>query len=533
MNKKILYTLAFSVLTALNACTGDLDQYPELEITSKDVYTSAEKYNMVLAKLYSRFTMKGQEKGGGDRDIPDNSEKDDGYMRSYCNLQELGTDEMISQWAEGDNMGGIMYLQWDANDQWVNDFYYQLVYSITLANEFIRNCNSASLPDEEMSKVEGYKTEARFIRALCYYHALDFFNTVPFTDEKTGIGASTPPSYSRKQMFDFLETELKDIAEKLPETPEYGRAGKYAVYALLSRLYLNAEVYTGEKKYNECIEVSDKILSSGKFMLESDYSNLFKADNYKCTGEIIFPFVVDSENSASWGVTSLLVCGAVQADDAKAYIGSTGGWGNFRPRQEIPALFGLSAADENTDNGIKNADTRCMFWCKGLTFAITKVTEANQGFQSVKWKNSNQDGKQSCDAGANGVDTDFPMFRLGEIYLNIAEAKLRGGTGSGPSAVECINKLRERAYGSNYATSGKVEEGALTLDFMLDERAREMYLECVRRTDLIRFGRFTGGDNFSWRGKVMNGTSVDKKYNCYPLPAYELSANPNLKNEGY
>lgn len=533
MNKKLLYTLVFSGLTFFNACTGDLDQYPELEITSKDVYTSAEKYNMVLAKLYSRFTMKGQEKGGGDADITDNSQKDEGYMRDFCNLQELGTDEMISQWAEGDNMGGIMYLQWDANDQWVNDFYYQLMYSITLANEFILNCNTASLSSEEMSKIENYKTEARFIRALCYSHALDFFNTIPFTDENTGIGASTPPSYSRKQMFEYIESELKDIAEKLSETPEYGRAGKYAAYALLSRMYLNAEVYTGEKKYNECIEVSNKILNSGKYSLERDYSNLFKADNYKCTNEIIFPLIVDSENSQSWGVTSLLVCGAVTSDAAKTYIGSTAGWGNFRPRKEIPALFGLSAADNNTDNGLNKEDKRCMFWCKDLSFDILKPTDPAQGFQSVKWKNSNQDGKQSCDANANGVDTDFPMFRLGEIYLNIAEAKLRGGSGEGPSAADCINELRKRAYDKAYDASGKVEAGSVTLDFILDERAREMYLECVRRTDLIRFGKFTGGENFSWRGKVMNGISVDKKYNCYPLPAYELSANPNLKNEGY
>ena len=95
-----------------------------------------------------------------------------------------------------------------------------------------------------------------------------------------------------------------------------------------------------------------------------------------------------------------------------------------------------------------------------------------------------------------------------------------------------INDLRERAYGD---ASGNITTGDLDLAFVLDERARELYWEGHRRTDLIRYGLFTGsGKLWSWKGNVQGGAATPDTRDLYPIPASEILANPNLvQNDGY
>jgi hypothetical protein len=174
-----------------------------------------------------------------------------------------------------------------------------------------------------------------------------------------------------------------------------------------------------------------------------------------------------------------------------------------------------------------------MFWTDGQSQYLDKaLDEGTQGYYSEKWTNLTDDGNASSDSGAYGCDTDFVMFRLGDVYLMAAESVVRGGSGmSRAEALALINSLRQRAYGDN---SGNISDSDMTLQFMLDERARELYMECTRRTDLVRFGCFTTGDYlWQWKGGVVSGRSVDSKYNYYPIPASELSANPNLSNLNY
>jgi starch-binding outer membrane protein, SusD/RagB family len=131
------------------------------------------------------------------------------------------------------------------------------------------------------------------------------------------------------------------------------------------------------------------------------------------------------------------------------------------------------------------------------------------------------------------VYTDYPMFRLADAYLTYAEAVLRGGQGGDAStALNYVNQLRERAFGN---TSGNITSGELTLDFILDERARELYWEGHRRTDLIRFNKFTGGEYlWPWKGNVKAGAATPAYRNLYPIPSNDLGANPNLEqNDGY
>jgi hypothetical protein len=151
-----------------------------------------------------------------------------------------------------------------------------------------------------------------------------------------------------------------------------------------------------------------------------------------------------------------------------------------------------------------------------------------------KFTNKTLAGGSAPSGGSNEfVDTDFPMFRLADAMLMYAEAVLRGGTGGTPAqALTYVNLIRERAYGD---TSGNISSGQLTLQFILDERGRELFWECHRRTDLIRYGYLTGGDYiWSWKGNTKEGVATEEFRNLFPIPSFDLAANPSLKqNPGY
>lgn len=519
--KKIYITLLAAC--GLMACTGDLDQQPKTDsqTTAEEVYGSEENYKKALAKLYASFVIVGQEQGGGNEDISSNSGHD--FLRGYFNLQECPTDEVAGTWLSGDKIEGLTYMTWDANDPWVADTYYRAYYTIALCNEFLSHATPSAVANS--SELKAFRAEARFLRALAYYYVLDLFGQGPFVDETMGVGSYTPECYSNSQLFTFIESELKDItADGLLGSPEYGRASKAAAWALLAKLYLNAEVYDAGDHYTDCITCCKQVMGAG-YTLEGDYSKLFNADNHKRTNEIIFPFVVDGTNTVSWGATTYIVCGECGNSSSQdpAKYGLTSGWGMFRVRGELPALFA----------GNETADKRYMFYTDGQEQWLNKaIDDQSQGFFGEKFSNLNDAGEAASNTGAVGACIDYPVFRLADVYLMLAESVLRGGSGSSlTEARDVVNLIRRRAFGS---TAGDINEGQLTLQFILDERARELYWESCRRTDLIRYGQFTGGSyKWQWKGGVVDGRATESKYNVYPIPTAELSANPNMKNPNY
>ena len=293
-----------AVLTGTTSCVSDLDQYPHTETTSKDVYTSLANYEAVLGKIYAAMVTSGQGKGGDNKDMESvlNAGSGFDYMRMFINMQECGTDEFASTWLTGEQTTGLTYLSWDANDAWVSDMYYRIYYNIALCNEFLRNANNANFSGADAEKMKEYKAEVRFMRALFYYHALDFYRNIPMVTENDPVGSYIPPRYTPQQTFDYIESELKDcVGDMLPaSTCPYGQASQGAAYTLLAKLYLNSEVYTGVAKYAECKEACEKVMDMG-YSLESDYSKLFNADNDKRTNEIIFALPVSAEHTVSWG----------------------------------------------------------------------------------------------------------------------------------------------------------------------------------------------------------------------------------------
>lgn len=546
--KNILYSMMMgtAVLTGTTSCVSDLDQYPHTETTSKNVYTSLANYEAVLGKIYAAMVTSGQGKGGDNKDMESVLNNGSGfdYMRMFINMQECGTDEFASTWLTGEQTTGLTYLSWDANDAWVSDMYYRIYYNIALCNEFLRNANSASFSGADAEKMKEYKAEVRFMRALFYYHALDFFRYIPMVTENDPVGSFIPPRYTPQQTFDYIESELKDcVGDMLPaSTCPYGQASQGAAYTLLAKLYLNSEVYTGVPKYTECKEACDKVMSMG-YSLEDNYSKLFNADNDKRTNEIIFALPVSAEHTVSWGSSTYLVCGQVSMSNANQNVadyGVTAGWSEFRLRPEFVDKFTQTDIDGS-------GDKRCKFFTNGQSKDVTSMTDETAGYLSEKWSNLKDDGTTASNTGDAGVETDFPLFRLADVYLMYAECVVRlhndwdnwaGGSDAESDsrkqgAIYWINKIRERSKASDVWASNFADDDAF-LQFILDERARELYHEGYRRTDLIRYGQFTTNKYiWQWKGGVHDGQAVDSKYNIYPIPNTELTANPNLHNDNY
>ena len=564
--KNILYSmmLGTAVLTSATSCVSDLDQYPQTETTSKDVYTSLANYEAVLGKIYAAMVTSGQGKGGDNKDMESVLNNGSGfdYMRMFINMQECGTDEFASTWLTGEQTTGLTYLSWDANDAWVSDMYYRIYYNIALCNEFLRNANSASFSGADAEKMKEYKAEVRFMRALFYFHALDLYRNIPMVTENDPVGSFIPPRYTPQQTFDYIESELKDcVGDMLPaSTCPYGQASQGAAYTLLAKLYLNSEVYTGVAKYAECKDACKKVMDMG-YSLESDYSKLFNADNDKRTNEIIFALPVSAEHTVSWGSSTYLVCGQLSMSNANqnvADFGATSGWSEFRLRPEFVDKFTQTDIDGN-------GDKRCKFFTNGQSKDVTSMTDETSGYLSEKWSNLKDDGTTASNTADAGVETDFPLFRLADVYLMYAECVVRSKDANGNSldwdpwngginindqtviesrkkgAIYWINLLRERAYGKdeNGNPRGQVWKENFSskeafLQFILDERARELYHEGYRRTDLIRYGQFTTNKYiWQWKGGTHDGQAVDSKYNIYPIPNTELTANPNLHNDNY
>jgi hypothetical protein len=400
------------------------------------------------------------------------------------------------------------------------------MYQITLANDFIRQSADDELAargitGKDAEVIHTFVAEARFLRAYQYSVLMDLYGNPPFATEKDEIG-TTPKQINRKDLFNYIESELKAIEPdlKAPRTNEYGRADQAADWALLSRIYLNAEVYTGTARYNDAVTYAKKVIDAG-YSLIPDYTNLMLADNNLNTDEFILTINYDGIHTQGYGGTTFLTHAPVGGNMVPAKFGISGGWAGARTTKNLPNLFPDYTGD---------ADSRAEFFTNGQDPEINNITVFNDGLGVTKYRNLTRDGING--SSLDFSDIDMPIFRLPEMYLTYAEATLRGGSGDKGLALEYINKLRERAYGDN---SGDINADGLTLDFILDEKEREFYWEGYRRTDLIRYGKFTSGDYlWPWKGGVKSGTGVQDFRNIYPLPTLDVSANPNLvQNPGY
>jgi starch-binding outer membrane protein, SusD/RagB family len=528
-------TIIGFVLVA-TSCTKKLDLLPTNDITAETVYSTPAGYKQAMAKIYAAFALTGNSGGAGNPDIPSQIINDEGnsdFLRLFWNLQELTTDEAAWTWQNDGGIRGLKEMNWAAINPIVGGVYYRAFFQITLINDFLRQAAddklaARSITGAEADNIKKFRAEARFLRAYQYWVLMDLFGKPPFVTENDPIGTVIPKQISRTDLFAYIEKELKEIEPLLaaPKTNEYPRADQGAAWALLARLYLNANVYTGSPKYTEAITYCNKL--TPVYTLHTDYRELMLADNNLNTNENIFTIAYDGTYTQNWGGTTYLTHGPAAVPGSIS--GTSGNWGGLRHPHTFVDLF--------TDPS-GATDKRAQFYTTGQSKTMTNLYTGTDGYSSTKFRNKTRAGGPAphADPAGNWVDIDFPLFRAAEVYLIYAEAVLRGGTGGdAATALTYMNRLRGRAYANNPAsTAGNITTAQLTLDYILDERGRELYYEAHRRTDLIRYGKFTTSSYlWAWKGGVFGGTSVDAKYNLFPIPATDLASNPNLtQNTGY
>jgi hypothetical protein len=727
----ILKITALSFLLFMaNGCVNDLNTVPLDEdiFTAGNVYDETlEPYTQVLAKLYAGLAVSGQEGPAGKPDISGIDEGFGQYLRGLWYHQELTTDEAVIGWNDQTILDFHGHT-WGSDDGFTFAFYSRVFYQIPLCNEFLRETSDEKLDERGVDSsvketIALYRAEARFLRALSYWHALDIFRNVPFVTEEDNVGSFFPEQIQGPDLFNYIESELKAIENEISAvgSVEYGRADQGAVWALLAKLYLNAEVYTGTAKNAECLEYCEKIIDSGAYTLDPNYQRLFLADNDLAEG-VIFPITFDGVHTKTWGGTTFIMRAGIGGIMDPSEFGVTSGWGGSRTTKEFVAKFPettggfvvnvnegetanypkvyvigdfqgwdventatslasynsdkvfegyyyfdtdnnefiiarypgggqpygdngadgtlnigganivageagmyyiqadlntntyvlekrnwtiigdaalgwdddvemtwdadkqawfanvdlnagemkfrankdwvVSLGDEDLDGilnydegnipiaeggnydiylymdkpdytfSLKNnsTDSRGYFYKDGQNLEINDLTLFTDGYAIGKFKNVDINGNPG--SNPEHVDTDFPLFRLADIYLMAAEAIIRDG-GDKSEAAEYYNTVRRRAFRGS--TAGDISPVDLTLDELLDERGRELYWECHRRTDLIRFGKFSGGDYiWAWKGGVKDGQATEAYRDIFPIPSADISANENLiQNEGY
>ena len=587
INKILAGVVAVSAMT-LGSCVGDLDLTPidpNVTTSSSIAENPREVIGGLMAKCYSGLAVSGQEGPNGASDISGLDGGTSQYTRALFMLNEFTTDECL--WIYRD--AGVVDLvtnTWGSGNVNIFGTYSSLMVHIAFCNDFLRNTTPETLNDlgvnidaNLQADIDQFRLEARALRALSYYFMIDLFGQVSWAWDDMAYGVA-PEQISRVEAYKRMVAELENILSIFPNTtPVYGRIGKDAVEALLCRYYLNAEVYTGgeirafDKCWTHCENIITRHLGGGYngTGLAEHYLGLFSANNHIFVAgapgalagqdEILWNIPFDTEWTQPWGGTTFLVDAPVSTTGsnnnmAAGYMnqeryGTNNGWGCMHATEQFSSKFGFS-------NG-ESADKRTAMWSTdwaGFTMKNEEFSSLTSGYACIKFNNiiGEADGsmpitlvpvEQADGSMANDriygdpaknpqsrlnqyPETDLPLIRLADVYLMAAECALRGA-GDHTRGLKYANDVRGRAGVARWF------DNDFTLDNLLDERGRELYWELVRRTDLVRFGKFTG-DAYLWsfKNNVAEGAAIPEYMNLFPIPADILAAQPSFKqNPGY
>lgn len=529
---------ALLISLASTSCLNDLDKEPISPKIDLNVNNDG-----LLNKCYANFGINGNGSGDDSDSDPDVKGFTDngmtGLVRAMFNMNELPTDEATCSW--GDGLQELNSAKFDPSHPWVKLYYTRLTLGITFCNQYLEVAGG-----EDKQKT----AECRFLRAMQYYLLMDAYGNVGFSTT-----LEKPHRMERAELYKWLVEELNaiepDLAEPRVKTgsdADYGRVDKAACWLLLSRLYLNAEVYTGNAEWQKAKDYAKKVMespydinttSAGRW---SAYQLVFMADNDRTAAskEILFPIVNISGKTRSYGNSLFLIAACfdpamhANPNDATGSNGLVGQqWIGLHPRTALlKKFFPSSVAPEvpSYEMTAQAGDDRATFWGEGRTYEIENITKSAEGYGVCKFLNYNSDNSTNTDPAF--ADMDWPFMRAAEAYLNYAEAdaRLNGGKTS-QEGTRVLNKLRERANASTRAESSNY-----SLNEICDEWAREFYFEGMRRTTLIRFGLFGGntGYNWDWKGGESAGKDFEAYKNIYPIPLTQLQSNTNLKqNPGY
>ncbi|MCQ2204641.1 MAG: RagB/SusD family nutrient uptake outer membrane protein [Bacteroidales bacterium] len=538
MNIKYMVPAAALALSmGMTSCADDLN----MSIVDPQTVTEFNA-NAFLAKVYGSLVLTGQKGGSDDPDMAQFDEGNSAFYRRIFEANELCADGAIWTWQSDAGIPELTHISWNSSHGYNELTYYRTEYNITLCNSYLDQ--TEGMKD---SQVLQNRAEVRFLRSLFMFQFVDLYGRAPF---KLHVDTELPVERSRKQMFDYIASELRSINGEDASSDEqlldfagdnanYGRADKTAANMLLARLYLNAEVYTGTAKWDSARYYSDKAINS-KYALctqakngYSAFQQLFMGDNGENANarqEIVFPIRCDGGDSRSYGGSIYPIASATGAGTPNMGLQSSQ-WTCNRARQAGVLLFFNSENDipmgKETVAEVADAagDDRALFFTGGgRTFSTEDKTTFTAGLGILKWSNLYCDPNNGSPKDETFPDTDVPYMRLAEAYLTRAEANYRLGNAE---ALNDINAIRTRANAEPLTS--------LTEQDIIDEWGREFYFEGRRRSDLIRFGLFTSGSYvWDWKGGTYAGSGVNGTYNVYPIPYNELTSNKNMaQNAGY
>jgi starch-binding outer membrane protein, SusD/RagB family len=542
----------------VSSCAKKLDLLPQNDLVPDRVYASPSGYKAVLAKIYAGMSIGGNVGPSGSADISGGLDEGSqiAFIRPFFNCQELTTDEAVCFWND-QTIKNYHSFTYASDDPFLKGMYARPIWNITLINEYLRESTdeklaSRGIPLPDADAIRKSRSEIRFLRAFNYWAMMDLFGKSTFLPDNYGIAENaTPPEISRANLYGYIMTELKAVESSMTtaKTIEYGRVDQAANWALQARIYLNANVYLNTNLttyYDSAIIYAQKVIGAGYQLNQtsingySGYAQLFMADNDKRTNELIWAITCDGQKTQGYGNTTFLVnCSSGDDKPADYFKGAGGGgWKGYVATKNLANLF---------PDPTGATDKRAMFITSKFGVAPSQIElpilpnasevnfpDASSGAHINKYKNIRSDNGEINDVNNRTfADIDFPVFRLSEMYLIYAESVLRGGSGSNATALGYVNNIRTRAYAGSLA--GNITSAQMNLQFILDERGRELYWEGHRRTDLVRYGLLTTSTYvWPWKGGISSGSAVNSKYNLFPIPSSVRNSNPNLtQNPGF
>lgn len=476
-------------------------------------------------------------------------------------INTASSDEQLvptrgNDWYDNGNWFALWSHKWLPTTTPINDAWNAIYNGIGRVNFTMSIVNNLST---KPANIDNINAELKTLRAYYYYLALDMFGNVPLV-----TNFNTPPdsvtNSTRQQVFTFVESELKSNIPLLSSNVDastYGRVTKWMAFGVLAKLYLNAQVYTGTARWNDCIAACDSVISSGKYSLQTNYFDNFSVKN---EGSVENIFVVPFDNvnigGNGWQTQTLHYQNNInfqltgspnngfctsadfynQFDTTSVYTVKGGNTyrtfldarsGQYLVGQQFTAPFtyppnqNVLYASQDPSLQIKDAQTNLP-----LSFNpnFNKFSDPSSAFRLAGVRNI----KYFPEAGTSGNQSnDMVLLRLADIYLMKAEAEVRAGTNIN-DALSLVNRVRERAYGGDASHDWTIPN--LTLDNILAERGRELAWEGWRRQDQIRFGKYGQPKN----PDKPNADPTDGHLNIFPIPDPQIIANHNLRqNPGY
>lgn len=502
--------LALSMGVGFTSCVGDLDLKPT-DPNVKTELTSRDEWVGYFSSLYGGFLYKGN--------LETSDDGAGSFTRCHWNLNEITADEAIisNKW-EDPGYTSLNFNTWLTDNEWVYAAFSREFYMAKQTSEFISKADAANeyLPAEEVAAM---KAEARVLRAYAYYHMIDLFGRGPWIDENS-ITGDIPPAYTREELFNSASADLLAVINSGDLRPAakqvYGRVSREAARALLAKYYLNAEVYVGKPMYAECAEQCKEIVKTIP-NLAPTYKYLFctSNDKYVGNGEILWAMPQETGKYETWGGTTYLTAGCyIETVDQAELVKLGAGCINANGKFEGPSPWSGVRMRPELSKAFEDGDLRRLIYEGKFNVGVENLDDysaTSDGYMCVKYTYTTEDDYENANnrpLNSQVCNTDYPIMRLADVFLMLAECQYKGVECNG---LQYFNKVRERA--------GLAPASHLTADAILHERQCELYFEGWRRSDLIRFGKYTGSAyKWSWKGGVYEGANLPDYRSVFAIP---------------